>query len=76
LRFGLGLRKREELTSRDTLDTATASETTNGRLGDTLNVVAQNLAMAFGTTLSETFASFTTWRMLAVFGDLVYYFFL
>ena len=46
----------------DTLDTTTASETADGGLGDALDVVTQHLAMALGTTLSETFASFTTSR--------------
>ena len=40
--------------ARDTLDTATAGKTTNGGLGDTLDVVAKNLAVALSTTLSET----------------------
>lgn len=31
----------------DALDAATAGETTNGRLSDTLNVVAKDFAMAF-----------------------------
>ena len=46
-----------EHTGRDTLDTATASQTTNGGLGDTLNVVTENLAMTLGTALAETLAS-------------------
>jgi hypothetical protein len=45
-------------TGRDTLDTATTRETTDGRLGDALDVVAKNLAMALGSTLSEAFATF------------------
>jgi hypothetical protein len=51
-----GLKERLEHTTgllvdhgRDTLDTTTASETADGRLGDTLDVVAQNLAVAFST---------------------------
>ena len=36
--------------TRDTLDTTTASKTTNGGLGDSLDVVTQDLAMTFGTT--------------------------
>lgn len=40
--------------ARDTLDASTASKTTNGGLCDALNVVAQNLAVTLGTTLSET----------------------
>jgi hypothetical protein len=41
----------------DTLDTATAGETADGGLGDTLNVVAKNLAVALGTTFAEAFAA-------------------
>jgi hypothetical protein len=43
---------------RDTLDTTTTSETTNSGLGDTLDVVTQNLAVTLGTTLSKTLATF------------------
>jgi hypothetical protein len=46
----------------DTLDTTTASQTADSGLGNTLDVIAQNLAMALGTTLSEAFATFTTSR--------------
>jgi hypothetical protein len=42
---------------RDTLDTTTTSETADSGLGDTLNVVAKNLAMALGTTLAEALAT-------------------
>lgn len=42
---------------RDTLDTTTTSETTDSRLGDTLNVVTQNLAVALGTALAETLSA-------------------
>ena len=41
----------------DTLDTTTTRETADGGLGDTLDVVAQDLAVALGTTLSETLAA-------------------
>jgi len=44
---------------RDTLDTTTTSETADGWLGDTLDVVAQNLPVTLGTTLSETLATFS-----------------
>jgi hypothetical protein len=44
--------------TRDTLDTTTASKTTNGRLGNTLNVITKNLAMTLGSSLSETFSTF------------------
>jgi hypothetical protein len=43
---------------RDTLDTTTTGETTDGGLGDTLDVVAKNLAVTLGTTLAEALATF------------------
>jgi hypothetical protein len=46
--------------TRDTLDTATTSETANSRLGDALNVVSQNFTMALGTSFSETLATLST----------------
>jgi len=54
------------LTGRDTLDTATTCETTDGGLGDTLDVVAQNLAVTLGTTLSETLAALAACEVLSV----------
>jgi len=48
--------------SRDTLDATTAGETANGGLGDSLDVVAKDFAVALGASLSETFASFTSAR--------------
>ena len=36
--------------TRDALDTTTTSKTTNGRLGDALNVVTKNLAVTLCTT--------------------------
>lgn len=42
---------------RDTLDTATTGETTDGRLGDAVDVVAEDLAMAFGTSFAESLSS-------------------
>lgn len=44
----------------DTLDTATASQTADGGLGDTLDVVAQDLAVALGAALAETFTALAT----------------
>jgi hypothetical protein len=44
-------------TGRDTLDTATTSQTANRGLGDALNVVAEDLAVALGTTLAEALAA-------------------
>jgi hypothetical protein len=45
------------LTARDTLDTTTARETADGRLGDALNVVAKNLAVALGAALPKALAT-------------------
>lgn len=47
---------------RDTLDTATTSQTTDSGLGDTLDVVTQDLAVTLGATLAETLATLSTWR--------------
>ena len=46
--------------SGDTLHTSTTSETTDGGLGDSLDVVTKDLTMTLGASLSETFASFTS----------------
>jgi hypothetical protein len=46
--------------ARDTLDSSSASKTTNGRLGDALDVVTQNFTMTLSTTLSKSLSSFTT----------------
>jgi hypothetical protein len=48
--------------SRNTLDTTTAGKTANGRLGDTLDVVSKNLAVALGSSLSETLSALSTCR--------------
>ena len=48
--------------ARDALDTATASQTADGGLGDALDVVAEHLAVALGASLAESFPSFTTSR--------------
>ena len=47
---------------RDTLDTTSASQTTDSGLGDTLDVITKYLAMTLGATLSESLASFATSR--------------
>jgi hypothetical protein len=44
----------------DTLDTTTASETADSGLGDTLDVVAQDLAVTLGATLAETLTTLST----------------
>ena len=43
----------------DTLDTTTTSETADSRLGNTINCVAEDLAVALGTSLPKTLASFS-----------------
>ena len=48
--------------ARDTLDTTPTGETTDGWLGDTLDVITKNLPVALGAPLSKTLASFTTSR--------------
>ena len=45
---------------RDTLDTTTASETTDRRRGDTRDVVTQDLAVTLGATLAETLTALAT----------------
>jgi hypothetical protein len=54
----------------DTLDTATAGQTTDSGLRDTLDVVTQDLAVALGTTLAETLSTFATCRADASVGVL------
>ncbi len=54
------------LTSRDTLDTTTTCETTDGGLSDTLDVVTKNLSVTLRTTLSEAFATFAAYRYALV----------
>jgi hypothetical protein len=46
--------------ARDTLDTTTASQSADGGLGDTLDVITQDFAVTLGASLSESLASFTT----------------
>jgi hypothetical protein len=56
---------------RDTLDTTTASETADSGLGDTLDVVTQDLAVTLGAALAETLAALSTCGLLVYM--LVYY---
>jgi hypothetical protein len=51
----------EKHTGRDTLDSSTTSKTTDSRLGDSLDVVTENLAVTLGTTLSETLSSLSAY---------------
>jgi hypothetical protein len=46
----------------DALDTTSACETADGGLSDTLDVVAKHLAVTLGTSLAETFTSFSSSR--------------
>ena len=46
--------------ARDTLDTSTASQSADGGLGDTLDVITQYFAMALGASFAESFASFSS----------------
>ena len=46
----------------DALDTTTASQASDRRLSDALNVVAKDLAVTLGAALSETLTTFTTAR--------------
>jgi len=48
--------------ARDALDAATASQTADGRLGDTLDVVAKHLAVTLGAALSESLSSLSAAR--------------
>ena len=48
--------------TRDTLDTTSASETTDSGLGDTLDVITQDFTVTLGASLSESFSSFTASR--------------
>ena len=48
--------------TRNTLDSTTAGQTANGGLGNTLDVVTQNLAVPLGATLAESLASLAASR--------------
>ena len=50
--------------TRDSLHTTPTGKTTDGWLGDTLDVITQNLSVTLGAPLSKTLASFTTSRHL------------
>jgi hypothetical protein len=43
----------------DTLDSTTTGKTTDCRLGNSLDVIAENLTMTLGSSLSESLSSFT-----------------
>ncbi len=52
----------------DALDTATAGQAADGRLGDARDVVAENLAVALGAALSESLSSFAASRHFSARG--------
>jgi len=47
---------------RDTLNTTTSSQSPDGRLGNSLNVVTKDLPVTLGTTFSKTFTSLASAR--------------
>ncbi len=49
---------------RDSLDTTSASQSSDGGLGDTLDVVSQDLSVSLGSSLSQTFSSLSASRHL------------
>jgi hypothetical protein len=53
--------------ARDTFDSTTAGQTTDCRLGDTLDVIAKNFAMTFCASFTETFSSFTATSHVDIF---------
>jgi hypothetical protein len=52
--------------ARDTLDTTTTSQSTDGWLSDTLDVITQNFAMTLCSSFSETFSSFAATSHVAI----------
>lgn len=60
-RYYEGVKKREGegLTGRNTLDATTAGKTADGGFGDALDVVSENLAVAFGAAFAEAFTTFS-----------------
>ena len=48
--------------TRDTLDTTSACQTTNGRLRYALDVISKDFSVPLGTTLAETLSSFSATR--------------
>jgi hypothetical protein len=50
--------------SRDTLHSASTSQTTNGRLRDALDVIAKNLAMTLRSSFAQSLTALSTTRHL------------
>ena len=55
--------------ARDTLDSTTASQTTDSGLGDALDVVTKDLPVTLGASLSEALSSFAATRHDASFDE-------
>ena len=47
---------------RDTLNTTSSGQSSDGRLCNTLDVVSQDLSVSLGTTLAQTFSAFSSAR--------------
>ena len=52
--------------ARDSFDTSTTSQTSNGWLGDALDVVTKDLPVTLGTSLPQAFTSFTATGHLSI----------
>ena len=46
--------------ARDTLDSSSTSKTSDGRLGDALDIISEDLTVPFGASLSETLTALST----------------
>jgi hypothetical protein len=46
--------------TRNSLHTTSSRQTTDGRLGDTLDRISNNFSVSLGSSLSETFATFSS----------------
>ena len=46
--------------SRDSLDSSSTGKTSDGRLGDSLDIISEDLPVPFGASLSETLTALTT----------------
>ena len=58
--------------TRDTLDTTSSSQSTDGWLGDPLDVVPQDLSVTLGAAFAESFTSFTTSRHVVCICELLF----
>lgn len=49
----------------DTLDTTTSGKTADGRLGDTLDIVSQDLAVSLRASFAKSFSTFSSARHIS-----------